>query len=61
MEAGIMCFVLPCRVVTRRATRWKKGPPTLREAIELYLGTLIEDGLPIPHEDIFIKPIEISA
>jgi predicted RNase H-like HicB family nuclease len=33
----------------------------IREAIELYVSTLVEDGLPIPTEDILIKPIEIPA
>jgi len=39
----------------------EEGIVNIREAIQLYLDSLIEDGLPIPHEDIFIKPIEISA
>lgn len=38
-----------------------EGMQNIREAIELYIETLIEDGLPIPDEDILIKPIEISA
>jgi len=33
----------------------------IREAIQLYVDSLIEDGLPVPEEDILIKPIEISA
>ena len=33
----------------------------IREAIELYVQTLLEDGLPIPIEDILIKPIEIAV
>ena len=39
----------------------EEGVENIREAIELYVGTLIEDGLPVPAEDIFIKPIEIPA
>ena len=39
----------------------EEGVVNIREAIELYVETLIEDGLPIPTEDIFIKPIEIPA
>ncbi len=38
-----------------------EGMQNIREAIELYIETLVEDGLPIPDEDILIKPIEISA
>jgi len=33
----------------------------IHEAIELYLESLVEDELPIPTEDILIKPIEIPA
>ena len=29
--------------------------------MELYIESLREDGLPVPEEDILIKPIEISA
>jgi predicted RNase H-like HicB family nuclease len=39
----------------------EEGIKNIREAIELYVETLVEDGLPIHEEDIFIKPIEISA
>jgi len=39
----------------------EEGVENIREAIELYVGSLVEDGLPIPAEDIFIKPIEIPA
>ena len=38
-----------------------EGIQNIREAIELYLESLAEDGLPIPEEDILIKPIEIFA
>jgi predicted RNase H-like HicB family nuclease len=38
-----------------------EGVQNIREAMELYIESLIEDGLPIPTEDILIKPIEISA
>ena len=37
------------------------GVKSIRGAIELYIETLAEDGLPIPTEDILIKPIEIPA
>ncbi len=39
----------------------EEGISNIREAIQLYVDSLIEDGLPIPQEDIFIKPIEITA
>ena len=39
----------------------EEGMANIREAIELYVVTLKEDGLPIPQDDILIKPIEIGA
>ncbi len=38
-----------------------EGIENIREAIELYVESLIENGLPVPEEDISIKPIEIST
>jgi len=39
----------------------EEGIENIREAIGLYIESLTEDGLPIPTEDILIKPIEIPA
>lgn len=39
----------------------EEGVENIREAIGLYIESLVEDGLPIPTEDILIKPIEIPA
>jgi predicted RNase H-like HicB family nuclease len=39
----------------------EEGIRNIREAIQLYVETLIEDGLPVPTEDIMIKPIEIAV
>ncbi len=38
-----------------------EGLANIRDAIQLYVESLVEDGLPIPQEDIFIKPVEITA
>jgi predicted RNase H-like HicB family nuclease len=38
-----------------------EGTRNIREAIQLYIESLIEDGMPIPTEDILIKPIEIPV
>jgi len=55
----VFCPVLPgCH--TQRETI-EEGTKNIREAMELYIESLREDGLPIPEEDILIKPIEISA
>ncbi len=39
----------------------EEGVVHIREAMQLYIETLIEDGLPVPEEDILIKPVEIPA
>ena len=39
----------------------EEGDRNIREAIQLYIESLIEDGLPIPQEDILIRPVEIPA
>ena len=39
----------------------EEGLQSIREAIQLYVESLKEDGLPVPEEDILIKPIEIPA
>lgn len=39
----------------------EEGVESIREAIGLYIESLVEDGLPIPTEDILIKPIEIAV
>ena len=55
----VFCPTLPgCHTQSETV---EEGIDNIREAIQLYVETLIEDGLPIPQEDIFIKPIEITA
>jgi predicted RNase H-like HicB family nuclease len=39
----------------------EEGIRNIQEAIELYIESLVEDGLPVPKEDILIKPIEVPA
>ncbi|MGB7553319.1 MAG: type II toxin-antitoxin system HicB family antitoxin [Candidatus Korobacteraceae bacterium] len=55
----VFCPTLPgCHTQSETV---EEGVSNVREAIQLYVETLLEDGLPIPQEDIFIKPVEISA
>ena len=55
----VLCPVLPgCHTQSETI---EEGTKNTREAIELHVESLLEDGLPVPEEDIFIKPIEISA
>ncbi len=39
----------------------EEGVRNIREAIELYIESLVEDGLAIPEGDILIKPVEVSG
>jgi len=39
----------------------EEGVENIREAIGLYVESLVEEDSPVPAEDIFIKPIEIPA
>ena len=55
----VFCPTLPgCHTQSESV---EEGLVNIREAIHLYLESLIEDGLPVPREDILIKPIEITA
>ncbi len=55
----VFCPTLPgCHTQSETV---EEGVVNIREAIQLYIDSLIEDGLPIPQEDIFIAPIEITA
>jgi len=55
----VLCPTLPgCHT---QAETIEEGVRNIREAIELYVESLTEDGLPVPEEDILIKPIEITA
>jgi len=55
----VFCPILPgCHTQSETI---EEGTRNIREAIELHLHTLLEDGLPIPVEDILIKPIEIAV
>ena len=55
----VFCTILPgCHSQSETV---EEGVANIREAIQLYIETLVEDGLPVPEEDILIKPIEIPA
>jgi predicted RNase H-like HicB family nuclease len=45
----------------QQSERVEEGVANIREAMEPCIETLVEGGLPIPTEDILIKPIEIRA
>jgi len=55
----VFCPVLPC--CHTQSETIDEGTRNIREAIQLYIDSLVEDGLPVPEEDILIRPIEIPA
>ncbi len=60
-EGGYHLFCPTLRGCHMQSETIEEGVDNIREAIELCVESLVEDGLPIPTEDIFIKPIEIPA
>jgi len=55
----IFCPALPgCHTQSETI---EEGNENIHEALQLYVESLVEDGLPAPEEGILIKPIEISA
>ncbi len=55
----VFCPILPgCHTQSETV---EEGTRNIRDAIELYLQSLVEEGLAIPVEDILIKPIEIAV
>jgi len=55
----VFCPVLPgCHTQSETID---EGTRNIRVAIQLYIDSLVEDGLPVPEEDILIRPIEIPA
>src|SRR5580692_8712645 len=55
----VFCPTLPgCHTQSETV---EEGVESIREAVGLYIESLVEDGLAIPTEDILIKPIEIAV
>ena len=55
----IFCPALPgCHTQSETI---EEGIRYIHEAVQLYVESLVENGLPVPEEDILIKPIEITA
>ncbi len=55
----VFCPVVPgCHTQSETI---EEGITNIREAITLYIETLVEDGLAVPEGDILIKPLEIPA
>jgi predicted RNase H-like HicB family nuclease len=59
--AATTSFALPLPGCHTQSETVEEGIRNIQEAIELYIESLVEDGLPVPKEDILIKPIEVPA
>jgi hypothetical protein len=59
--AAIPFSVLPFRAAIDRARPLRRASEYIREAIELYIESLTEDGLPIPVEGLLVKAVEIPV
>ena len=54
----VLCPTLPdCHTQSKTV---EEGIENIHEAMQLYVESVVEDGLPIPEEGIFMKPIEIT-
>jgi predicted RNase H-like HicB family nuclease len=55
----VFCPVLPgCHAQGKTID---EGIRNIREAMQLYIDSLIEDGLPVPEEDVVVQLIDIPA
>jgi len=59
-EGGYHVFCPTLPVCHTQSETLEEGIENIREAIEVYIESLVQDGLRVP-EDILIKPIEIST
>jgi predicted RNase H-like HicB family nuclease len=55
----VFCPVLPgCHV---EGETIDEGIRNIHDAIKVYIDNLVEDGLPVPEEDVVVKLIDIPA
>lgn len=60
-DGGYHAFVPALKGCHSQGDTLEEAITNIREAIELYLESLKEEGEPIPVEDILIKPVEVAA
>lgn len=60
-EGGYHAFCPPLKGCHSQGDTLEEATENIREAISLYLETLIEDGEPIPTDDITIRPVRIAV
>ena len=60
-EGGYHAFCPALKGCHSQGETLEEAVDNIREAVTLYLETLIEDGRSIPPEDIVVKPIRIAV
>lgn len=60
-EGGYHAFCPALKGCHSQGDTLEEATENIREAISLYLETLIEDGEPIPTDDITIRPVRIAV
>ena len=60
-DGGYHAFVPVLKGCHTQGDTLDEAIENIREAIELYLDSLKAEGVPIPTEDIIIKPVEVAA
>lgn len=60
-EGGYHAFCPALKGCHSQGETLEEAIENIREAVTLYIETLIEDGESIPSEDIVVKPIRIAV
>ena len=60
-EGGFSVYVPALPGCASQGETEKEAMKNIREAIDLYLWSLKDDGLPVPKSDIILKEIEVAA
>ncbi len=60
-EGGYHAFCPILKGCHSQGDTFEEAIENITEAIELYLESLIADNIPIPKEDLIVKPLSISV
>ena len=60
-EGGYSVFVPALPGCASQGETEEEALANIKEAIELYLWSLKDDGLPIPESDVILKEVEVTA
>jgi antitoxin HicB len=60
-EGGFSVYVPALPGCASQGETEKEAMANIKEAIDLYLESLKEDHLPIPHEDFVLRDVEVTV